>query len=76
MDPTYEMIIQDIKDVIERKGMKQAVVAKRAGFTSQEFCNILNERRKLLRVEHILPITRALGITPNELLRESGKEEE
>lgn len=65
----YEMIIQNIKDLIESKGMKQGVVAERAGFTPQDFSNILNERRKLLRVEHVLPIANALGVEVNDLLR-------
>ena len=64
----YEMIIQNIKDLIENKGMKQGVVAERAGFTPQDFSNILNERRKLLRIEHIWPIAKALGVEPNDLL--------
>lgn len=65
----YEIVIQNIKDYIESKGMKQGVVAERAGFTPQDFSNILNERRKLLRVEHIWPIAKALGVEPNDLLR-------
>lgn len=65
----YEMIIQNIKDLIESKGMKQGVVAERAGFTPQDFSNILNERRKLLRVEHIIPIANALGVGASDLLK-------
>lgn len=65
----YEMIIQNIKGLIESKGMKQGVVAERAGFTPQDFSNILNERRKLLRVEHVLPIAKALGVEVNDLLK-------
>lgn len=76
MNITYEMIIQNIKDLIESKGMKQVVVAERAGFTPQDFSNILNERRKLLRVEHIWPVAKALGVEPNDLLRLPKKEGE
>jgi transcriptional regulator with XRE-family HTH domain len=47
--------------------MKQNVVAERAGFTPQEFSNILNGRRKLLRVEHMLLIANALGTDVNAL---------
>ena len=70
------MIIQNIKDLIESKGMKQVVVAERAGFTPQDFSNILNERRKLLRVEHVWPVAKALGVEPNDLLRLPKKEGE
>lgn len=67
MSTSYDDIISNIKDIISEKGMKQVVVAERAGFTPQEFCNILNERRKLLRVEHIKPIADALGVDVNAL---------
>ena len=67
MTNTYEDVIGNIKQIIERKGMKQVVVAERAGFTPQEFSNILNERRKLLRIEHIVPIAKALEVEVNDL---------
>lgn len=64
---SYESVINNIKKIISEKGMKQGVVAERAGFTKQEFSNILNERRKLLRVEHMLPIAEALNVSIDEL---------
>lgn len=67
MRDEYEKIVDNIKHIIEEKGMKQCVVAERAGFTKQEFSNFMNERRKLLRVEHIVPIANALGVEPNDL---------
>lgn len=54
--------------------MKQSVVAERAGFTPQEFSNILNERRKLLRIEFMPPIAKALDVDMNELYGVEGKE--
>ena len=54
-----ETIIDNIKRIISEKGMKQGVVAERAGFSKSEFSNILNGRRKLLRAEHILPISKS-----------------
>lgn len=47
--------------------MKQCIVAERAGFTAQDFSNMLNERRKLLRVEHLPRIADALGVEIREL---------
>lgn len=77
MTNTYDDVIENIKHIIDEKGMKQIVVAERAGFSSSEFSNILNERRKLLRVEHIEPIAKALGVEINELFKpkEPNKEE-
>lgn len=63
----YDEIVFNIKHIIDEKGMKQGVVAKRAGFTPQEFSNIMNGRRKLLRVEHLPAIAFAIGIDVNTL---------
>ena len=70
----YDAIINNIKMLISKKGMKQSVVAERAGFTPQEFSNILNERRKLLRIEFMPPIAKALDVDMNELYGVEGKE--
>ncbi len=63
----YETLIDNIKRIISEKGMKQGVVAERAGFSQSEFSNMLNGRRKLLRAEHILPIAEALKVDVNTL---------
>ena len=67
MYPGYDNIVDNIKTLIVRKGMKQSVVAERAGFTQQEFSNMLNERRKLIRAEHIPAIAHALGVDVKDL---------
>ena len=72
----YSSVISNIKDIIAAKGMKQGAVAERAGFTPQEFSNILNERRKLLRVEHLPAIAVAVGVEVNDLYKVQGKEVE
>lgn len=63
----YDDIVLNIKHIIEDKGMKQYVIAKKAGFTESEFSNMLNDRRKLIRVEHLPKIAFALGVTVNTL---------
>lgn len=70
----YDVVICNIKRIIREKGMKQVAVAERAGFTPQEFSNILNDRRKLLRVEHIMPIANALQVDANDLYAAGRKE--
>lgn len=72
---SYDTIIDNIKMLISKKGMKQSVVAERAGFTPQEFSNILNERRKLLRIEFMPPIAQALEVDMNELYGVEDKKE-
>jgi len=72
----YEDIVDNIKKIISVKGVKQRVVAERAGFSQSEFSNILNGRRKLLRVEHILPIAKALDVDVNTLYYPPKEEDE
>ncbi len=62
----YKKIVENIKKIIEQKGLKQGVVAKRAGFTDQQFSNILCYR-KLLRAEYIPSIAHGLGVDVNDL---------
>lgn len=62
----YMDIINNIKQIIYEKGMKQGVVAERAGFTQKEFSDILNDR-KLLRVEFMPQIAMALEMDINLL---------
>ena len=64
---TYEDIINNIKRILAAKGMKQVVVAERAGFSPQEYSNMLNERIKLLRVEYMPAIAEALDVDIHEL---------
>ena len=66
-DATYDDVVNNVKLIMNEKGMKQKVVAERAGFSDAEFSNMLNERRKLIRIEHIPKIANALGVEPNEL---------
>ncbi len=69
----YDKVIEHIAYLIKSKGLKQSFVAEKAGLTDGELSNILNDRRKLLRVQHIAPLCKALGITPNELFDPDGK---
>lgn len=71
----YDDLIENIKKIIKIKGMKQGVVAERAGFTPQEFSNILNGR-KLLRAEYLLSVANGLGVEVNDLYCVDKKEVE
>ena len=63
---TYDDIVQNIRKIIKERGLKQNFVANRAGFTPQEFNNILCSRQ-LLKTESIVNLCNALDVTPNEL---------
>lgn len=59
--------IDNIRRLIRTKGLKQTFVAEQAGLTDQQLTDILNNRR-LLRVEHLEPLARALGVTVETLI--------
>ena len=58
----YDAIIENIRQIIKAKNLKQREVAAKAGMTPQELSNILNEHRKLLRVEQVPSIAQALEV--------------
>ncbi len=57
---------EKIYSVIKDNCLKQSAVAKKAGFTTKDFNNILRGR-KIFRADYVRPICEALAITPNEL---------
>ena len=59
--------IDNIRRLIRTKGLKQTFVAEQAGLTDQQLTDILNNRR-LLRVEHLEPLARVLGVTIEALI--------
>jgi transcriptional regulator with XRE-family HTH domain len=63
------IVANRVKEIISKKGLKQASVAEKAGFTPQEFSDMLNGRR-LMRAIDIASIINALavvGVTANDL---------
>lgn len=53
------VVAHQVKKIIKCKGLKQTVLAQRAGFTTQEFNDMLNGRR-LMRAVDIAAIINAL----------------
>ena len=51
---------------IRKLGIKQKVIAERAGYSIQQFSNMLNGR-KLISATDVWRISQALGVTPNDL---------
>lgn len=63
----YNAILpKNISLIVMERGLKQGVVAERAGFSPKEFSDMLNGRR-IIKVSDILKIATVLGVTPNEL---------
>lgn len=61
-------VIMNIKRLITEKGYKQGFIANKIGLSEREFSDIMCER-KLLRVEHICPLAKALDVDCNELFQ-------
>lgn len=61
-----EILVLNIRRIINYKGFKQNAVANRAGFNQKEFSNMLNGR-KLIKAEYIPCISKALEVEPNDL---------
>ena len=62
-------VTDNIRRVIEQKGMVQRIVAERAGFNKHQFCDMLNGR-KTLKAQYMPQIAAALGVTVAELYGE------
>lgn len=59
-----------IRRAIRDSGMKQIVVAERAGLTEQQLCDIVKKRRKM-DANELLAICSVLGVTPNDVFEDS-----
>ncbi|MBM6879348.1 helix-turn-helix transcriptional regulator [[Clostridium] spiroforme] len=60
-------IAKNIKRIIREQGVKQYVIAQRAGYTDKQFSDMVNGR-KIIVADDIIPIANALGCEPAELL--------
>lgn len=56
----------NIELIIEDKGLKKKSVAVKAGYSEQQFSNLINGR-KTIKPEDIIKIAMALEVTPNDL---------
>lgn len=59
-------VIKNIEAIIECKGLKKKSVADKAGYTKQQFSNLLNGR-KTFKSDDIIRVAKALEVTPNDL---------
>ena len=57
---------ENIVRIINEKGMKQCAVAERAGFSKQQFSDMINGR-KIIKPCDVLAISGVLGVTANDL---------
>ncbi len=62
-------VVANIERRIALLGLKKKFVAKEAGYTEQQFSNMLNGR-KVIRPEDISTLAKVLKCTPNDLFNE------
>lgn len=60
------VIPQNVLRIIQETGIKQCVIAERAGYTKQQFSDMLNGR-KIIKASDVLRIAKAMNVTPNDL---------
>lgn len=63
-------VSDQIKNIIDERGVKQRSIAESAGYTSQELSDMLNGRR-LIKAQDIMRICDALGISVVKAFGES-----
>lgn len=59
-------VAENIKAIINEKGLKQKTVAKKAGFGEKDFSAMMTNRR-IIKVSEVMDIANALGVEPNDL---------
>lgn len=69
---THDSVIaKNIRDIMEANGLKQCVVAKKAGYTPAVFNHMLCGR-KIITATDIPRLAHALGVDCNALLDRNG----
>ena len=59
-------IAEGIRHLMSERGLIQKAVALRAGYTPQQFNDMLNNR-KTIKATDVLPISKALGVSVQEI---------
>lgn len=59
-----------VRRAIREIGLKQVVVAKKAGLSEQQLCDIVNKRRRL-DANEMFALCIAIGVTPNDLFADN-----
>lgn len=69
INTSNSVVATQLKSVIKEKGLKQSVIADRAGFTSQEMNDMLNGRRLIRAADivSIIGVIKEYGIDANYL---------
>jgi len=63
------IVANRVREIINEKGLKQTAIAEKAGFSTQEFSDMLNGRRLMRAVDiaSIISALRGVGVDANYL---------
>lgn len=63
------VVANRVREIIKEKGLKQTALAEKAGFSAQEFSDMLNGRRLMRAVDiaSIINALRGVGVDANYL---------
>lgn len=63
------IVANRVREIIKEKGLKQTAIAEKAGFSTQEFSDMLNGRRLMRAVDKasIISALRGVGVDANYL---------
>ncbi len=75
IDASNAVVAKNIKNIIEARSLKQSAIARKAGFSTQEFNAMLNGRRLIKAIE-MVSIMDVLGVDANTLFSRKRKEQE
>ena len=61
------IVANRVREIIKEKGLKQTAIAEKAGFSTQEFSDMLNGRRLMRAVDiaSIISALRGVGVDAN-----------
>ncbi len=62
------IVAPNVKEIIKEKCLKQSAVARKAGYSEQQFSSMMNGR-KIIKDTDILKIATALNVDVNQLFR-------
>lgn len=55
-----------IRNIIQDKAYMQSEIARRAGFSTQQFNDMLHDR-KIIRADYMIPIAKALSVSVQDI---------
>ena len=70
------IVANRVREIIKEKGLKQTAIAEKAGFSTQEFSDMLNGRRLMRAVDiaSIISALRGVGVDANYLFMDESAE--